>query len=361
MTEPIYPVAHILLSRYRIKRFVDEGGMQQVFEATDLAFKRDVAVKVPKNTTAEKRFERSARMSARINHPNVAKTLDYFEEAGRPHLVEEFIGGIDLGDCLDDSFDYLDPHLAAHVIHHIAKGVAASHHADVLHRDLKPSNIMVSSDPSMKILKITDFGIAKMAEEEISDAFKEQSSITGSQTVMGALPYMAPEMVESPKKAKLPADIWAIGAILYRLVSGTPPYGTGLSAVVKITTASPPSKPFLFSRRAQFALLEEELWTIVLACLQKDPNARPKADDLVSMCSKLCYSDAPRETGTIESFAEGTGAWGKIRTDAGSMIFFHQDSFYGTKPKADSRVNVAAFPGSPYPRAFPVLPVKDRK
>src|ERR1039458_6216122 len=140
--------------------------MQQVFKATDQTFDRPIVVKVPKNPSAEKRFARSARMSARVTHSNVAKTLDYFESDGRSHLVEEFIPGLDLRDLLDRKFNYLDPHLAAHVIHQLAKAVAASHHAGVLHRDLKPSNIMVSDDPSITVVKITDFGIAKMTEHE---------------------------------------------------------------------------------------------------------------------------------------------------------------------------------------------------
>src|SRR5262249_51624294 len=161
----------------------------------DLVFNRRVALKVPKNPSAEKRFARSARVSAKVIHSNVAATYDYFDFGPKSYLFEEFIDGQTLWDRLDVDFEMLDPHLAAHVIHPRAKGVAASHHAGVFHRDLKPSNIMVSRDPGLRSVKITDFGIAKMAEEEIADAFKDKESTTGSQTVMGALPYMAPEMI----------------------------------------------------------------------------------------------------------------------------------------------------------------------
>jgi len=331
--------------------------MQQVYVAKDLSFDRRVALKVPKNTSAEKRFARSARMSARVNHANVAKTLDYFEENSRSYLVEKLVEGSDLGEILDTRFYSLDPHLAAHLLHHIAKGTAASHHAGVFHRDLKPSNIIVSSDPSLRILKITDFGIAKMAEQEIEEAFKEDT-ITGSQTVMGALPYMSPEMVSSPKQAGLPSDIWAIGAILYRLLAGNPPFGAGLSAVPRILDASPPTRPQFHGKKPQFELLENELWDVITACLKKDPSERPSADRLVEMCAHLCYSDAPRQTGVIGSFRRGPGAWGSITSATGYSIFFHQDSFYGDKPAAGVAVNFAAFPGFPKARAFPVLPCK---
>jgi len=333
--------------------------MQQVYVAKDLSFDRDVGLKVPKNVSAEKRFSRSARMSAKVNHSNVAKTLDYFDEDGRGHLVEELIPGTDLAKRLGDEFDILDPHLAAHVVH-LAKGVAAAHHVGVFHRDLKPSNIVVSEDSSLNAVKITDFGIAKMVEQELSDAFKDENSITGSQTAMGALPYMSPEMIDSPKKAGLAADIWAVGAILYRLIAGKPPYGSGLGAVPRILEAKSLPKPLLLSVKAQFEPLSEELWQIVLACLVKDPTARPNADSLVELCSRLCYSHSLRDTGTIEDFGVGTGSWGTILSDKGKRIFFHDHSYYGNSPVADQRVSFAAFPGSPRPRAFPVLPIKNK-
>jgi serine/threonine protein kinase len=345
-----------LIDRYEIQRFLAEGGMQQVYIATDLSFDRTVAVKAPKNSSAEKRFERSARASARIVHANVAKTLDYFEDNKRNYLVEELVQGSDLGATLERTFEYLDPHLAAHLVHHLAKGVAASHHAGVLHRDLKPSNIIASEDGSLRVVKITDFGIAKMAEHEINEAMTtEEDSITGSQTVMGALPYMSPEMVENPKGAKLPADVWAIGAIVYRVLAGSPPFGTGLKAVPKIIEAKEPAKPKFFGRRQQFRQLEHELWGIILDCLQKDPAKRPTADELVAKCAKICYSDAPREFGTIETFKRARGANGFIRSDAGEPIFFHEDSVYGEKPQEGMRVCLSSFAGRPRRRAFPVL------
>jgi len=168
---------------------------------------------------------------------------------------------------------------------------------------------------------------------------------------------MAPEMVETPKLATTPADIWAVGAILYRLLSGKPPFGTGLVAVPNIIQAKPPATPPYFGTKSQFDNLNASLWQIILACLQKDPKARPSADKLVSLCSELCYSHSPREAGTIVSFRDGTGAWGTIRSDAGASIFFHSHSFYGSTPSEGARVSFASFPGFPKPRAFPVLPL----
>ena len=358
MTDAIHPNGHTLIGRYRIERFLAEGGMQQVFVAKDLSFDRRAVLKVPKNSSAEKRFEGSARMSARINHSNVAETLDYFDENQRSYLVEEFVEGADLGARLTDTFAIMDPHLAAHVVHHVARGTAAAHHAKVFHRDLKPSNIVVSKDPGLMVVKITDFGIAKMAEREISDAVQNDRTLTGSSTAMGALPYMAPEMIDSPRSAKRAADIWAIGAILYRLLDGNPPYGTGLKAVLKIAQAEPPAKPAILEKMKQFEPLTQELWNIVMACMKKDPKSRPDADALMDMCSRLCYSRSERKTGIIQSFGVGTGQWGEILSDDGNRVFFHVHGFYGDSPEEGTRVNFASSPGVPKPRAFPVLPIK---
>jgi serine/threonine protein kinase len=356
MNGHLFSGGEILLDRYKIDRYLDEGGMQQVYVAVDSRFDRPVALKVPKNPTAEKRFARSAQVSARVTHANVAKTLDYFEVAGRSHLIEELIDGSDLRHVLEKRFAFLDPHLAAHVVHKVAKGLAASHHAGVFHRDLKPNNIMVSRDSNLNVVKITDFGIAKLAEHEIVDGMKDESSITGSQTVLGALPYMSPELIARPKEAGLPADVWALGAMLFRLLSGDVPFGTGLAAIPTILEAKLPQKPNLLKQNAQLAILADSLWTIVERCLQKDVASRPTADQLVEMCDQLCYSEEQRFDGVVTGFQ--FGAYGYIESEDGSQVFFHRDSCYGTTPLVGSRVNFASFDGHPNRRAFPVLALK---
>ena len=359
MSTHLHSTGDILINRYKVLNYIDEGGMQQVYKARDTTFGRDVALKVPKTASAEKRFARSATMSAKVIHANVAQTLDYFDTGGKSYLIEELIDGVTLWDRLDKEFEMLDPHLAAHFIHQLSKAVAASHHAGVFHRDLKPSNIMVSRDPGIRSIKVTDFGIAKMAEEEIAEAFKDKESTTGSQTVMGALPYMAPEMIEDQRAARLPADIWAVGALLYQLISGVLPFGRGLGATKKILDAILPPKPTLFATKLQFQPLSDGLWSIVTACLNKEPNKRPTADQVVQMCAKLCYSDAPRHTGTIGDFGTGRGQFGRIDGDGMGPAFFHSESYYGDKIAAGRKVNFAAFPGFPRPRAFPILQLKE--
>ena len=130
----------VVSSRYVVQSHIGRGGMQDVYLASDQLLGIEVALKTPQAGQTDKRFSQSAVIAARINHHNVAKSLDYIEEDDRLFLIEEYVQGETLETKLA-RFGAVDPHLGARVFHHIAKGIAASHHAGVIHRDLKPSNI----------------------------------------------------------------------------------------------------------------------------------------------------------------------------------------------------------------------------
>lgn len=348
----------VVAGRYAISEFIGEGGMQEVYRADDLSLGRVVALKVPKNSSAEKRFQRSAAMSAKVTHPNVAKTYDYLVHEGRQVLVEELVRGMDLGDLLDRRFVTLDPHLSAHVLHHLARGLNAVHRVGVTHRDLKPKNIMLSDDPDLSVIKITDFGIAKMAEAEIQEGVKDDESTMKSKTVLGAIPYMAPEVLQNRDDVSMSADIWSIGAMLYTFLIGRPPFGSGIPAVVAILSAkSPPAQPAALSGASQFGQLVRDLWGIISSCLSIDPALRPTAAQLVEMCDKLCYSRSSRRVGIIDSFRPKSGQWGFISpSDGAPSVFFHANSFWGDAPPAPGKeVCFSSFPGTPSNRAHPVL------
>lgn len=354
MSQLIHHPGETVGGRYEILEFVGEGGMQQVFKANDKLLARIVALKVPKNPSAEKRFQRSAIVSAKINHVNVAKTLDYFEENGRGYLIEEYISGKDLGRVLREDVSSFDPLMAARIFHHLSKGLAASHHAGVIHRDLKPSNIMVVGGANLTEVKITDFGIAKMAEEELAAVEGGESSLTASNTAIGALPYMAPEMIKSIKTGGTPADVWSLGALMFELISGEKPFGAGYKAVPAIMDAKVPPMPATLKSNLQFKLTGEEIYELIRKCLIAGPAARPSADELVSTCELMCYPDSPREFGKVRKF--DNSYWGFIRADNGDDVFFHVDSVFGDKKiKKDDRVWFARHIGGGADRAFPVV------
>lgn len=348
---------NLIASRYSIVDFVGEGGMQFVYKAHDAVLGRYVALKTPKDATAEKRFHRSAIVSSRVNHPNVAKTLDYVEENDRPYLIEELIEGFDLSKAILKDVDVLDPFLVAKIFHHLSKGLAASHHAGVVHRDLKPTNIMVAGKYQLEELKITDFGIAKMAEEEIVEA-AEGGDITNSTsaTAVGALPYMAPEAIDTPRNVTLKADVWSLGAMMYELLTGARPFGSGLRAVRHIVEGKYDPFPPFITANPQFSYLSMELISLIKSCLKVNIDERPTADQLVEKCGALCYQVSERFVGTMKNINHNK--WGFISVPDQSDVFYHINSMYGQKPIIGERVMFSKYTGGGADRALPVLRLK---
>lgn len=251
--------------RYQIESYLGAGGMQNVYVALDNLFQRRVALKVPKDGATITRFQNSAVVSARMNHANVAKTLDYVEDSTGFYLIEELVIGCDLSQMIPVPLPYLPPSACAKVFHQLAKGLSASHQAGVVHRDLKPSNIMVVGGVALDAIKITDFGIAKMAEAEIGQiADVAKGGSTSSKTVLGAIPYMAPESITDFKTASYASDVWAIAAITYELLAGAKPYGGGLVSIAAILQANPPKKPAHIRRDADTA---NRMRPILVSCV----------------------------------------------------------------------------------------------
>ncbi|HHQ6579045.1 TPA: protein kinase domain-containing protein [Serratia fonticola] len=346
-----------LSGRYSIEGQIGEGGMQHVFLAFDHILKRYVALKTPKNKSAEKRFRRSAILAAKVNHPNVAKTFDYFQEDGCEYLIEEFVDGVDLDKAILAKYTHVDPYLTAKIFHNLAKALAASHHVGVIHRDLKPTNVMVIGDINASEVKITDFGISKMAEEEIDEAARYgEESLSSSQTAIGALPYMAPEIIERPKDVSKPTDVWAIGAMMYRIITGNYPFGSGYRAIPNILSGVPLPYPPFMDTNPQFTVLGKQIVKIISLCFQKEPEKRPTADELVKMCGELCYSISERKTGVIQNILYNS--YGFINVANENSVFYHQDSVYGTIPKVGDSVIFTKFYGGGSDRAHPVIKLK---
>lgn len=342
--------------RYLIGRFIGQGGMQFVYEGEDQVLGRSVAVKTPQTLSAARKFRQSAVMSAKVNHANVAKTLDFFVDGEREYLVEELVPGADMAAVVLGRFGRADPYLAAHIFSHLARGVAASHAAGVIHRDLKPSNVLVSSDLELRSIKITDFGIARLAEAELTDA-AEAGDITNStsSTVQGALPYMSPEAIRTPRQVTPLTDIWSVGAMMYQLATGVLPFGQGLPAVASILSGALPNEPSSIYRNPQFEPICRQVISIAKACMDHDVGRRPTASALVSLCEELCYPLENRLAGTVRDIRYGS--WGFISTPTGD-VFFNLDSYFGeTNVVVGDRVAFCKFPGGGAWRAHPVIKI----
>lgn len=237
---------------------------------------------------------------------------------------------------------------------------------DVLHRDLKPSNVMVSRDLSFSIVKITDFGIAKLAESEMEKGTEEINAgrTQGlSSTMLGAIPFLAPEVLRknrpgAPPIGK-PSDVWSLAAMGYWLLSGEHPFGTGFEAVPGIFEAR--AKPWNASLTANqvTADLVVKLQALIGRCFNLNPLERPSIDDLVGELSQLGYLSGARESGEVTGKGDyGSVWWG--RSSAGQPVMLHQAEVMAGGPlKIGARVNYVSSPGLPHPRAVAILKLKD--
>ena len=352
----VLAIGEIVGERYTVEAEIGRGGMQEVYRARDGILRRIVAVKVPQDARVARKFRDSSILSSKVNHPNVAKTLDYFEDSiGRFYMVEEYVEGLDLRK-ITSRFKRADAHTVAYVLHHLARGVSASHRVGIVHRDIKPSNVMVERGLEFQALKITDFGIAKMAEQVVNEAVSGGAETTRrSTTVMGALAYLAPEIISSPHSPSKAADVWAIAAMAWELLVGVPPFGSGLVAIKEILSDERPALSRAIGAHKQFGLLSRQLADVILSCLKPDPNERPSAVELATRCDEICYLSPVRETGIVIRYP--AQSFGFIESDAGGEVFFHIQNVVGAKPKLGAEVWFTKFEGQPRPRAIPVVPL----
>ena len=219
------------LGHYNVTSLLGEGGMGQVWQATDTQLNRQVALKILPDAFAADpdrlaRFQREAQILASLNHPNIAAIHGVEEAEGTRALVLELVEGPTLADRISKGAIPLDEALP--IAKQIAEALEAAHEAGVIHRDLKPANIKVREDGTVKVL---DFGLAKAFQPGASDASESMSptiSLTAAATqmgmVIGTAAYMAPEQAKG-KVVDKRADIWAFGAVLFDMLSGTRAFG----------------------------------------------------------------------------------------------------------------------------------------
>jgi serine/threonine protein kinase len=240
----------ILQDRYELLREIGRGGAGVVYQAIDLKLKRDIALKVLCRQ-GEKQIDhclQEARLAAQLNHPNIIDIYDVNVEA--QCIAMEFISGGTLRDLLKASAP-LPLEQARSIVIRICRGLDAAHQAGVLHSDIKPRNIFVLSHQQ---IKIGDFGIAHITQCG-QDAFAQLSA------QIGTLPYMSPEQIRG-NHLSAASDIYAVGVVLYEMLTGSPPFTRGDLAYHHAYTVPPQPG------------ISEQIDAIVLRCLAKDPADR---------------------------------------------------------------------------------------
>jgi serine/threonine protein kinase/DNA-binding NarL/FixJ family response regulator len=251
-----------LQDRYRLVERLGQGSMGIVYRAHDDTLDRDVAIKflLPERIAvgeASARFLREARAVARLSHPNIMTLYDVGRESDWHYLVLEYIPGHDLHAAMVERGGPFPVHEALHAIRGALSALAYAHADGIVHRDVKPENIMITPDDQVKV---TDFGLA-LARGDVR--------LTQEGLIVGTVLYLAPKAVAG-KPADRRTDLYAMGAVLYELLTGRPPFvGDDPLAIISQILNTPLTPP-----RALDASIPPEMEQVVVKLLAKDPANR---------------------------------------------------------------------------------------
>jgi eukaryotic-like serine/threonine-protein kinase len=279
----------LLAGKYRVERVIGVGGMGVVVAARHEQLGQLVAIKflrddVLGNEDSVERFLREARSAVRLKSEHVARVIDVGKlDSGSPYIVMEFLEGDDLGQILEERGP-LAPEAAVQLVLQACEAVAEAHAAGIVHRDLKPQNLFLTHTVTgMPRLKVLDFGVSKASGMMTGG----QGALTRTRSMLGSPLYMSPEQMRSAKDVDARADVWALGVVLFELLTRRWPFEAQNmpELCLKVVTEPPQS---LLELRPE---VPPGLVAIVERCLEKDPAAR--------------YADAAALAEVLDPFGPG--------------------------------------------------------
>jgi len=274
-----------VLGGYEIISKLGQGGAGTVFKARQISVDRIVALKIlpprlAKSKTFVDRFLREARSAARLDHPNIVRAIDAGEAGGYYFFVMEFVDGPTVAELLEQPED-LPPRRTLEIIRDVSRGLIYAHSAGIIHRDVKPGNILIHSDGTAKLV---DLGLAR----EIA---KTDGSLTQTGATLGTPNYISPEQVRGEADLDVRTDVYSLGATLYHMLVGSPPYTGGTSTEIMAKHLSEPVP----DARAANRLLPAEAARIIRKAMQKNRDQR--------------YPDVNAFLNDVEELLSGEGAW----------------------------------------------------
>jgi serine/threonine protein kinase len=270
--------------RYRLVRMIGAGGMGEVYEAEHLLVGKHVAVKIlsaehSSDVSTVERFQREMRVASLVASPHIVDVMDAGQLAdGTRYFAMELLRGVTLGKERE-ACGPLPIERAVALARQIATGLAAAHAAGIVHRDLKPDNVfLVAQTDGADHLKILDFGVSKIRTTE------PQLDLTRTGMAIGTPMYMSPEQSEASRDLDARTDLWSLGVILFRMLTGEPPFVAPNYARLMIKIVTEPAPRPSVQRPEISAALED----LVLRCLEKDPADRPpSAEALIRALDEL--------------------------------------------------------------------------
>jgi eukaryotic-like serine/threonine-protein kinase len=273
---PVRP-GDVIDGKYRVEAVLGKGGMGAVVRARHEALGRSVAIKLllpdmMQSSGMVQRFEREARAAARLKNDHVIDVIDVGRlPSGEPFIVMELLDGTDLAKHLEQR-RRLSVEETIEIILQVCDAVGEAHAAGIVHRDLKPHNIFLTARRDRRVhVKVLDFGISKVHGDV-------DGGLTGSQEMLGSPYYMSPEQLLSTRDVGPSADIWAIGVILYQLLTGRVPFAGETLAAITTGICSYPHAPIATVRSD----LPPWLTSLIEQCLRKDPIGRIRSVDALS-------------------------------------------------------------------------------
>ncbi len=271
------------LGRYRLKRRIASGGMGDIWVAHHAGLKRDVAVKILRPDAQERvsnavsRFEREVRATTELVHPNTVRVFDYgVTEDGLRYYVMELLEGETLREHVD-RLGPLQPARAVHIIGQAARALAEAHEHGIVHRDVKPENVFLTSlGGEHDFVKVLDFGIAKVTNVD--------ATMTGTGWILGTPAYLSPEAAMG-KEADARSDVYAVGAVLYFLLCGRPPFeGDNPALTMMAHIMHVPAPPSVKLGRP----LPRDLEAVVMRALNKEPDQRFASASELALALAAC-------------------------------------------------------------------------
>ncbi|MBK9030623.1 MAG: protein kinase [Myxococcales bacterium] len=262
----------IVDGRYRVVELIGEGGMGKVYLAEHIDIGKKVALKVLHPSYSRmpdlvERFRREARAASKIGHPHIVDVTDSGTTAdGSAYFVMEFLQGVELGSVIERE-GALEVGRAVRITQQICRALAAAHTAGIIHRDLKPENVFLTiRDGTTDFVKVLDFGIAKTTEAEEA----RERKLTSPGMAMGTPEYMAPEQAAG-RPADARCDVYALGAILYEMLTGVPPYqgDNFMEILTKKATVDPVAPIHLRST------IPAPVSALVAEAMARNPDDRP--------------------------------------------------------------------------------------
>lgn len=252
---------NMIANRYEVFKHIGQGGMADVFLAMDTILNREVAIKILRSELCTDpvsvvRFEREAQAATTLSHPNIVEIYDVGEYKGHRYIVMEYVPGRTLKQVIR-SRGSLEPDEAVDIEKQLVSAVSEAHHKGIIHRDIKPQNIIVKSDGSIKIL---DFGIA---------IAKGNIQVTQANNVMGSVHYLAPELAKG-KPASVQSDIYALGIVLFEMLSGDVPFKADSAVQVALMQM----RNEMPSIRTINPSIPQSIENIITRATAKDPSKR---------------------------------------------------------------------------------------